>query len=310
MAEGTCGGFMEKLVKELEQYGEVQENVSFRTMTTLRIGGNARVVVFPKNILALTQILREIKEANVSYKLIGKGSNLLCSDDDYNGVVIRLDRTFTDHYFDHDICYAEAGCSIIALAYDAMKNSLSGLEFASGIPGTVGGVTFMNAGAYKSSMSEIIQEVFVLRDGQLIWMTQEECKFNYRTSIFQQHPDWVVLAVKLKLNPASSDEIRELMEQRRERRMSSQPLSQPSAGSVFRNPDIRPAWQYIEEIGYRGKVIGGACVSEKHVNFIVNQNHASANDYLQLVDEIKEKVKTQFGVELKMEVEKFNWQAK
>lgn len=106
---------MEKLVKELQQYGQVQEHVSLRTMTTLRIGGNARIVVYPKNILALTQVIREIKEADVPFKLIGKGSNLLCSDDDYNGVVIRLDRTFTEYYFDHDICYAEAGCSIIAL---------------------------------------------------------------------------------------------------------------------------------------------------------------------------------------------------
>ncbi len=301
---------MEKLVKELEQYGKVQEYVSFRTMTTLRIGGEARIVVYPKNILALTQILREINEAGASYKLIGKGSNLLCSDDLYNGVVIRLDRTFTDHYFDHEFCYAEAGCSIIALAYEAMKNSLSGLEFASGIPGTVGGVTFMNAGAYKSSMSEIIQEVFVYRDGQLVWMDASECGFSYRTSIFQSHPDWIVLAVKMKLHSGDEEEIRGLMEQRRERRMNSQPLSLPSAGSVFRNPDTRPAWQYIEDIGYRGKRIGGACVSDKHVNFIVNQDNASAQDYLLLAEEIKEKVKAQFGVELKMEVEKFNWQAK
>ena len=298
---------MEKLVKELEQYGEVQEYVSFRAMTTLRIGGEARIVVYPKNILALTQILREINEAGASYKLIGKGSNLLCSDDLYNGVVIRLDRTFTDHYFDHEFCYAEAGCSIIALAYEAMKNSLSGLEFASGIPGTVGGVTFMNAGAYKSSMSEIIQEVFVYRDGQLVWMDASECGFSYRTSIFQSHPDWIVLAVKMKLHSGDEEEIRGLMEQRRERRMNSQPLSLPSAGSVFRNPDTRPAWQYIEDIGYRGKRIGGACVSDKHVNFIVNQDNASAQDYLLLAEEIKEKVKAQFGVELKMEVEKFNW---
>ena len=301
---------MERLVKELQQYGQVQENVSLRTMTTLRIGGNARIVVYPKNILALTQVVREIKEANVPYKLIGKGSNLLCSDDEYNGVVIRLDRTFTETYFDHDICYAEAGCSIIALAYNAMKNSLSGLEFASGIPGTVGGVTFMNAGAYKSNMAEIIQEVFVYRDGQLCWMDVKDCEFDYRTSVFQKHPDWIILAIKMKLTAGNEDEIRALMDQRRERRMSSQPLEMPSAGSVFRNPDDRAAWQYIEEIGYRGKSIGGAAVSEKHVNFIVNKDNATAKDFISLVHEIQTKVKEQFGVELKMEVEKFNWQTK
>ena len=301
---------MEKLVKELQQYGQVQEHVSLRTMTTLRIGGNARIVVYPKNILALTQVIREIKEADVPFKLIGKGSNLLCSDDDSNGVVIRLDRTFTEYYFDHDICYAEAGCSIIALAYSAMKNSLSGLEFASGIPGTVGGVTYMNAGAYKSNMASIIQEVFVYRDGQLCWMDVNDCEFAYRTSIFQKHPQWIVLAVKMKLEQGNEDEIRSLMDQRRERRMSSQPLEMPSAGSVFRNPDERAAWQYIEDIGYRGKSIGGAAVSEKHVNFIVNKDNATASDFITLVSEIQAKVKEQFGVELKMEVEKFNWQTK
>lgn len=301
---------MEKLAKELQQYGQVQENVSLRTMTTLRIGGNARIVVYPKNILALTQVLREIKEVNAPYRVIGKGSNLLCSDDDFNGVVIRLDRTFTEHYFDHDVCYAEAGCSIIALAYDAMKNSLSGLEFASGIPGTVGGVTYMNAGAYKSNMASVIQEVFVYHDGQLTWMDVKDCEFDYRTSIFQKHRDWIVLAVKMKLHEGNSDEIRALMDQRRERRMSSQPLEMPSAGSVFRNPEERAAWQYIEDIGYRGKTIGGAAVSEKHVNFIVNKNNATASDFISLVTEIQTKVKEQFGVDLKMEVEKFNWQTK
>lgn len=298
---------MEKLAKELSQYGEVLENVSFRTMTTLRIGGNARLVVYPKNILALTQVIREIKEAGVPFKMIGKGSNLLCSDDDYQGVVIRLDRTFTEHYFDHDICYAEAGCSIIALAYEAMKNSLSGLEFASGIPGTVGGVTFMNAGAYKSNMKDILQEVFVYRDGQLLWMDASECEFGYRTSVFHSHRDWIILAVKMKLKQGVEEEIRDLMDQRRARRMSSQPLEHPSAGSVFRNPEQRPAWQYIEEIGYRGKSIGGACVSEKHVNFIVNKGNAKASEFMELVNEIKTKVKEQFDVELHMEVEKFNW---
>ena len=298
---------MEKLAIELAQYGEVFEHVSFQTMTTLRIGGKARIVVYPKNIFALTQILREINEVNASYKVIGKGSNLLCSDDDYEGVVIRLDRTFTEYYFDHQCCYAEAGCSIIALAYAAMQNSLSGLEFASGIPATVGGVTFMNGGAYKSSMSDILQEVFVYRDGQLVWMKADECEFSYRHSIFQKHRDWIILAVKLNLSEGNKEEIRELMEQRRNRGMSSQPLEYPSAGSVFRYPDQKAAWQYIEAIGYRGKQIGGACVSEKHVNFIVNKGNATANDFMQLVNEIKDLVKEKFDQDLVMEVEKFNW---
>lgn len=298
---------MTDLKTELEQYGEVQENVPFKTMTTLRIGGNARYVVYPKTTLALTQIVREIKDAHLPYKVIGKGSNLLCSDQDYPGVVIRLDRTFTDFYFDHDECYAESGCSIIALAYEMLKQSLSGLEFASGIPGTVGGVTFMNAGAYKSSMAEVIQEVFVFRDGRCEWMSKEACQFSYRHSVFHEHPDWIILAVRMKLTKADQKEIRELIENRRERRMSTQPLDFPSAGSVFRNPSGQPAWQYIEALGWRGKSIGGAMVSDKHVNFIVNAHEASAQDFMDLVQAIQQSVKEKYDEDLIMEVEKFNW---
>lgn len=293
--------------KELEQYGEVLENVSFATMTTLRIGGRARYVVFPKGILALTQIVREIMDAGIDFKILGKGSNLLCSDADYEGVVIRLDRTFTDFYFDHEECYAEAGCSIIALAYEAMKQSLSGLEFAAGIPGTVGGVTFMNAGAYKSCMQEIIREVFVLKDGGLEWLDSKDCGFDYRHSVFHEHPDWIIVAVRFALQKGDQNEIRELMESRRQRRMSAQPLDYPSAGSVFRNPAARPAWQYIEELGWRGKQIGGAQVSNKHVNFIVNVGNATAEDFFTLVTAIQNSVKEKFDEELIMEVEKFNW---
>lgn len=298
---------MNDLKLELEQYGEVFENVPFSTMTTLRIGGNAKYVVYPRTILALTQIVREIKSRNVPFKVIGKGSNLLCSDKEFNGVVIRLDRTFTDFYFDGDECYAEAGCSIIALAYDAMKHSLSGLEFAAGIPGTLGGVTFMNAGAYKSNMKEIIQEVFVMRNGNAEWISNEECDFSYRHSIFHAHPDWIILAVRLKLNKKDQDEIRTLMDNRRQRRMESQPLDFPSAGSVFRNPGSKPAWQFIEELGWRGKKIGGAMVSSKHTNFIINYNHATAADFMSLAEAIRLSVKEQYDEDLIMEVEKFNW---
>ncbi len=298
---------MMDLKSELEQYGEVAEQVSFKTMTTLRIGGMARFVVYPRTTLALTQIVREIQEAHLPYKVIGKGSNLLCSDECFDGVVIRLDRTFTDFYFDHEECYAEAGCSIIALSYEMVKHGLAGLEFASGIPGTVGGVTFMNAGAYKSSLSDVIQEVFVLREGRCEWISKEACQFSYRHSVFHDHPDWIILAVRMKLQKADPKEIRELMENRRHRRLDSQPLDYPSAGSVFRNPTERPAWQYIEELGWRGKQIGGAKISEKHANFIVNVGNAQAEDFLALVEEIQKKVKEKYAIELIMEVEKFNW---
>ncbi|MBQ9048098.1 MAG: UDP-N-acetylmuramate dehydrogenase [Solobacterium sp.] len=292
----------------LERYAQVDENVPLAHMTTLRIGGNARYVAYPENFLSLEGLMRVIAENGIPYKMIGKGSNLLCADRPFEGVVIRLDRHFTDCYFDGEYVTAEAGASIIALAYEAMKNGLSGLEFASGIPGTVGGVIFMNAGAYKSSVADIVDSVSVYRDGKIEWLSPEECAFAYRTSIFQQHPEWIVLAARFRLAHEDQNAIRSLMDSRRERRMASQPLDFPSAGSVFRNPMDTPAWKLIEGIGYRGRQIGGAKVSEKHVNFIVNVGGATAADFATLADEIIEKVRETYGVDLHMEVEKFNWQ--
>ena len=296
------------LYKELEALAEVEENIPLSKMTTLRIGGVARYVVYPENTLSLQGVMNKLNQNHIPYKVIGKGSNLLCSDEPYDGVIIRLDRHLCNAYFDNEHLVAEAGCSIIALSYEAMKNELSGLEFASGIPGTVGGVTFMNAGAYKSSMADVIDSVSVYHDGKIEWIQNADCGFSYRTSIFQKHPDWIILAVKMTLQKGDQKEIRELMDRRRERRMNSQPLDKHSAGSIFRNPEEIPAWKLIEGAGFRGKRIGDAVVSEKHVNFIVNENHASAKDFIALVTDVQKAVKDKYDIDLYMEVEKFNWQ--
>ena len=295
------------LYKELEALAEVEENIPLSKMTTLRIGGVARYVVYPENTLSLQGVMNKLNQNHIPYKVIGKGSNLLCSDEPFDGVIIRLDRYLCNAYFDNEHLVAEAGCSIIALSYEAMKNELSGLEFASGIPGTVGGVTFMNAGAYKSSMADVIDSVSVYRDGKIEWIQNADCGFSYRTSIFQKHPDWIILAVKMTLQKGDQKEIRELMDSRRERRMNSQPLDKHSAGSIFRNPEEIPAWKLIEGAGFRGKRIGDAVVSEKHVNFIVNENHASAKDFITLVTDVQKAVKDKYDIALYMEVEKFNW---
>lgn len=295
------------LYKELEALAEVEENIPLSKMTTLRIGGVARYVVYPENTLSLQGVMNKLNQYHIPYKVIGKGSNLLCSDEPFDGVIIRLDRYLCNAYFDNEHLVAEAGCSIIALSYEAMKNELSGLEFASGIPGTVGGVTFMNAGAYKSSMADVIDSVSVYRDDKIEWIQNADCGFSYRTSIFQKHPDWIILAVKMTLQKGDQKEIRELMDSRRERRMNSQPLDKHSAGSIFRNPEEIPAWKLIEGAGFRGKRIGDAVVSEKHVNFIVNENHASAKDFITLVTDVQKAVKDKYDIDLYMEVEKFNW---
>ena len=165
----------------------------------------------------------------------------------------------------------------------------------------------MNAGAYRSDMSQVIQEIYIYRDGELSWLNVQDADFSYRHSIFQNHPDWIVLGVKFLLDKGDQKEIADLMDSRRTRRLSSQPLEYPCAGSVFRNPENIPAWKLIEDIGMRGEKVGGALVSDKHANFIVNAGGAKAADVMELVKEIQRRVKDQFDIDLKMEVERFNW---
>ena len=295
------------IFEKLSCFAETEKDIPLSSMTTLRIGGPASLVVYPETFIAFDQIMRLIKEENIPYKVIGKGSDLLCSDDRFDGVVIRLDRYLHHMYFSGTRAFAEGGASIIAFSVSAMKAGLSGLEFASGIPGTVGGAVFMNAGAYRSCMEEITERVLVYRDGDFVWMTKEECEFSYRESIFSSHPDWIIMGIEASLTQKDSHEIEELMEDRRKRRMESQPLEFPSCGSVFRNPEGMNAWQLIEGIGYRGRKRGGAVVSEKHCNFIVNAGGATAQEYISLVNEITELVEEKYSVTLIMEMEKFNW---
>lgn len=298
---------MNEWISHLNEYCDVLENEPLALHTTYKVGGKARYFVYPKNEIALMRLLKETKENQIETKIIGKGSNLLVSDDDYDGMVICLDRYFNEVIFEKNKVSAYAGQSIIYLAHEAMKRGLSGLEFASGIPGTVGGACFMNAGAYKSEMKDVVEAVWVLKEGNCVWMSVEECEFSYRNSIFKRNPDWVILAVRFHLTPKDPLEIKELMDSRRQRRMASQPLDKPSAGSVFKNPEDMPAWKYIEESGLRGKCINGAKVSEKHANFIVNEREAKAQDIYDLIELIQKSVYEKFNVFLKAEVECFNW---
>lgn len=297
-----------KLETRLRAYGDVECDISLSKKTTFRIGGTCKYFIYPKSELSLLRILDILKEEHIEVKIFGKGSNILCSDDAYEGAIINLDRYFTDVFFEEDgTVLVQAGYSTVLLAHEAMKNSLSGLEFASGIPGTVGGALFMNAGAYKSDFSKILKEVYVYKDDCICAMSVEDLHYDYRHSDFQAHTDWIILGARLQLTHGDQKEIRDVMDSRRKRRMDSQPLDKPCAGSMFRNPLDHQAWELIEQIGYRGKQIGGAMVSSKHANFIVNEQNATASDVMALVKEIQQEVKANYGIDLITEVEKFNW---
>ncbi|MEG0313906.1 MAG: UDP-N-acetylmuramate dehydrogenase [Erysipelotrichaceae bacterium] len=299
---------MKDLIEELKNYADIEEDENLKKHTTFRIGGNAKYFIYPKSEIVLKEIFNILEKHNIPHKIFGKGSNILCSDNDYEGAIICLDRYFQDYYFEeNNSCIVQAGASIILLAHEAMKNSLSGLEFASGIPGTLGGAIYMNAGAYKSDIAELVESVYVHINGENKWLNKEELEFSYRTSIFQKQQEWIILGAKLILKPAQQTDILNLMDKRRKRRLESQPLTLPSAGSIFRNPNEISAWEMIDKLGLRGYQIGGAQLSSKHPNFIVNINEAKASDVIELINKVQEEVKKQYNIELKTEVEKFNW---
>lgn len=295
------------LIEQLKTYAEVIENESMRKHTTYRIGGLVDYYIYPQNIVSLIQVLDKLKENNIPYRITGRGSNLLWDDNDFHGAVINLDRTLNDSYIEDDgSVVALAGCSIISLAIEAAKHSLTGLEFASGIPGSIGGGIYMNAGAYKSDLSQTLKSVLVLKQDQLVWMDKENLEFGYRKSSFQKHKDWTILAAKFQLEKGVKKDIQALMESRRNRRVESQPLDKPCAGSVFRNPVEMPAWKIVEELGLRGHQIGGAQVSTKHCNFIINATgDATAKDVRDLIRLIQQKAKEQFNIDMITEVEQF-----
>ncbi|MBQ1533523.1 MAG: UDP-N-acetylmuramate dehydrogenase [Erysipelotrichaceae bacterium] len=289
----------------LKSHGEYHDDKYFKDLTTLKMGGYIRHFVLPETVDDLKVIIAYLKSKRIIFKVIGNGSNLVCGESDYNGVVICL-KKINSFEINNDELYVEAGVLAPVLAQTLAKQGLSCMEFASGIPGCIGGLIYMNAGAYRSSMSDVIREVLVLKDDELVWMNNDELQFSYRHSIFHDHPRWVVVAARLKLERKDPKDIEALMKDRLDRRKSTQPLDKPSAGSCFRNPDDQFAWKLIDGIGYRGFAVGDVSVSDKHSNFIVNNGQGTAEDYLSIACQIQDKVKEKYGIRLIMEGEKFN----
>ena len=289
--------------------GKVEENVSLKKYTTYRVGGTARCVVYPKNVTRLVLLIKILKSSNVKFKVLGKCSNLLFSSKDYDGILIKLNEFDNIEFFGNNKIRVGAGFSLIKLSMLAAKKGLTGLEFVSGIPGTVGGAVFMNAGAYKSDMGYVIETVKVLTpDLKVIRLENKEMNFHYRTSFLQKHPDYICLEVVFKLRKGKRESIEEVIAERKARRVISQPLEYPSAGSVFRNPEGEFAGKLIEDLGLKGMVKGGAMISDKHANFIVNYKNAKSEDIKYLIDLCQEKVLEKYNIKLKCEQEFVNWE--
>lgn len=270
--------------------------------TTFRIGGPADFYLCPHSTKEVQQAVQICKEENLPYFILGNGSNLLVSDKGYRGVIIQLWKNFSDISVKGCCITAKAGALLSKVAAESLEAGLTGMEFASGIPGTIGGAVFMNAGAYGGEMKDIIKEVKVLDDqGEVRVLSNEEMKLGYRTSIVKEK-GYTVLSAVLELKKGEPSVIRETMEDLKNRRTSKQPLDMPSAGSTFKRPEGYFAGKLIMDSGLRGFSVGGAQVSEKHCGFVVNKGGATAEDVTVLIREVQRRVKEKFGVELETEV--------
>lgn len=283
--------------------GKVLDNVLMKDYTTYKVGGKVICMCIPDDENSLIKLLKYLKEKNIKYKILGNGSNVIFNDSGYNGVIIKLDN-FNNLTISKNKIIVGAGYMLNKLSLRVSRLGLSGLEFASGIPGTVGGAVFMNAGAYKSDMGYIVESVKVLTPNlEIKKLTNKELDFHYRSSFLQKNQGYICLEATLVLTYGNPEEIMNLINERKSRRIETQPLEYPSAGSVFRNPENNFAGKLIEDIGYKGKKVGGAMVSEKHANFIINSDNATGEDVKKLINEIKNEVKKHYDIDLKIEQE-------
>ena len=283
--------------------GKLILNTSLKNYNTYKVEATAKYIFYPYNVENLIKMLEYIKENNISYKILGKGSNLIFNFDVYEGILIKLDE-LNQVTIEDDTITVESGYPLIKLAMEVSNLGLTGLEFATGIPGTIGGAVYMNAGAYKSDMSNVIEDVtYLTPELEIKTVKNEELNFGYRTSIFKENKDNVILKTTLKLSKGDKEEILKLIQERATKRKESQPLEYPSAGSVFRNPEGDFAGRLIEKQGFKGKNINGAEVSTKHANFIINTDNCSGKDIVELINEIKETIKKEYDIDLILEQE-------
>lgn len=273
-----------------------------RCHTSFKIGGNADMLAVVRNADEIKALISLAKETDTPYTVMGNGSNILVSDSGIRGLVIKICGGMNSCKIDGTTVYAEAGIMMSKLANEAARASLSGFEPLSGIPGTLGGGIFMNAGAYGGEIKNVIKSVTYLDDGgEIKTIDNEQCCFGYRKSVFSGGGKYI-LSAELQLKEGDAEEIRAAMADYNKRRSDKQPLSQPSAGSTFKRPEGYFAGKLIQDAGLMGYRVGGAMVSDKHAGFVVNAGGATAGDVLKLIEDVKSRVLEKFGVELEPEV--------
>ena len=278
----------------------IKENVPLSSYSTMRVGGPASYAAFPKNGNELSALIAEAHENKIRYIIVGNASNIVFSDRGFDGLVI-FTTAMRSVQWEGNSVIAECGASLTGLSAAATKKGLSGLEFAFGIPGTVGGAVYMNAGAYGSQISAVLTESTYLQGTDILQRTAEEHLFGYRTSIYRSTDD-IILSAKFTLTPKNSEEIVLQAQKNMDSRKSKQPLEYPNAGSVFKRPEGAFPGALIEQAGLKGFRIGGAEISEKHANFIINRGGATADDILRLTEAVQKEVYRKFGILMETEI--------
>ena len=278
-------------------------NASLKKYNTYRIDATCKGLVFVHSVNELIELLKNLKNNNIDYIILGNGSNIILASDYYDKVIIKLDK-LNNITFNDNIVKVESGYPLPKLSLEILKHNLTGLEFAAGIPGLVGSSVAMNAGAYNKSMADVVKEITILdEDLNIRVLKNNELKFRYRDSLLKENKKLIVLEVTLELEHGDILEAKELIETRRQRRISTQPLNYPSSGSVFRNPEGMHAGELIEKCNLKGYNINGAEVSEKHANFIINKDNCNGSDIISLINLIKDKVKEKYNIDLILEQE-------
>ncbi|MDH4201138.1 MAG: UDP-N-acetylmuramate dehydrogenase [Spirochaetia bacterium] len=285
------------------------ENYSLKKLTTFRVGGNARIFIMPENISDTLELQKLLTDLHIEFFVLGGGSNLLISDSGFNGVVIQMKYPASIEYLTNNnesgeklVFKISASASSSKVARQISSQSCQGLEFLTTIPGTIGGAVVQNAGCYGSEICDFIQAVFFSRHGTLEEITKDKADFSYRNSIFKKNPEMMIHYVVFEVEKGNQDEINQKIREYKNNRIKSQPANRRNAGSIFKNPETGKAWKYIADCDLAGFNIGGAEISTKHANFILNSGNATAMDIYRIIRHIQISVSEKFQIDLVPEI--------